>query len=235
MKYCIINYSSANGWYPKGQERLVNSLRQVNFRGDILLFNELNTPGWPSHKQVPYAFKPYAFREAKKQGYDGAIWLDCSAWAVKPIDFLFLDILINIGYLLQDSDWKVGNWSHDRLLESFVVTRDKALQIPLHEGIIIGLNFRNPVAIQYFDHWFKRANDGFSFVGAWKNENHCVSLDDRVLGHRHDISVGSLIAHQLKMILQPVEYYMTHTHWINFYKNSPIKDAKQTCILACGM
>lgn len=234
MKYCVVNYARSS-WYPQGQRRLVDSLVEVGFSGDVLLFNENNTPGWPSHKDVPYGFKPFAFKAAIEQGYNSILWMDASAWAIKPIDFLFLDVMIKVGYLLQDSDWKVGNWSHDALLKSFSVTRDEAMQIPLHEGITIGLNLLNPIATQYFNSWFEHANNGISFVGAWKNENHSVSLDDRVLGHRHDISVGSLIVHQLKMTMQPVEYYMTHTHWLNHYKNSPIKDTKETCILACGM
>lgn len=235
MRNCVINYADSTGWYKRGQRRLADSLKVVGFKGDVILFDE--NDGFPSHKDTPYGFKAYAYKAAQSAGYDNVLWMDSSAWAIKPIDFLFEDIISQEGYLFQNSGFFAGNFCSDAALATFKYDREAALLIPMYEGLFNGLNVKHPKVCKFLDEYFRRANDGVSFVGAWNNKNNCVSEDDRVRGHRHDMVIGSLIARQMNMAIHPIESFMAHKNWYESHqaKKHPRLDVRNVCVLAAGM
>ena len=57
----------------------------------------------------------------------------------------------------------------------------------------------NEKATQFFDRWLKLAKEEITFCGDWNNNSKQCSQDERCLGHRHDQTTASIIAHQLEM------------------------------------
>lgn len=203
MKICILNFSSRNNYvYAKGQKRLVKSLKTHQFKGDIIIWDDEIQFGCPKHKHVPYAFKPYALKFVRDKGYDLALWLDSSFWAVKPMNDVF-DIIKDRGYLMQNDGNLLGNWTHDKCLDKYGITRDEAMNISMYVAGCTGLNFHNEKANSFLDQWYEACQDGYSFQGQWDNKNKKMSQDKRCLGHRHDMSVGTIISRRLEMEYLP--------------------------------
>lgn len=202
MKKCILNFATrANPGYIRGQRRLVRSLKDHKFKGDVITWTSENQFGSPPHRNVPYAFKPFALDWARKSGYDAALWLDASFYAVKPIEPVF-DAILSEGHLMQKDGNRIGSWTHDKCLKKYGLTRDKAMKMNLYTAGCTGLNFSNDTSLKYLSMWKEATEDGESFIGAWKNNAQQLSKDSRCVGHRHDMSVGSIIAHQLGMKFQ---------------------------------
>lgn len=188
-------------WYPAGQERLFYSLEERGENTTRLFWRDQLPPNCPTHEEAPYAFKPYAFSAAHALGFDQAIWLDASVWAVRTLDDLWARVDED-GWYLEADGHMVGEWINDRALQLLDLTRDQAMEIPLIEGKVIGLDFRNPRADGFLDWWMNLVADG-GFAGAWTNDTGSESADRRCRGHRHDIACASPIVEQLGMRLQP--------------------------------
>ncbi len=226
MRECIINYSEGH-WYPRGQARLVKSLASVNFAGNVLLFDGSMIKGCPTHQQSPYAFKYWIFDYVRKKGYDYVLWLDSSFWAIKSLTPLFNRIAA-IGYVLQTSDgYKLGNWCSDIALKNLGYTREKSFSMVMHDGGLIGLHMHNEKALNFLRQMIEYSLDGITFKGAWKNNKQQVSKHPRVLGHRHDMSVGCMVADKLGMKAVDIG-----TYWIQAEQHSEYKAA---CLLGQGM
>lgn len=199
MKRCIINYAEGK-WYPKGQARLLQSLATVRFQDSAFLFDATSVgDGCPSHADIPYGFKYWALDHVRKLGYDQSLWIDSSFWAVRSLDGLFAD-LEHHGYLLQESmGYTVGDWTSDRALERLCIDRQKARQIVMHDGGLIGLGFHDEPANCFLDKMLELTKVDGCFQGPWTNESRQASQDEKVGGHRHDMSVGGIIAHGMGM------------------------------------
>jgi len=220
-------------WHPKGQKRLKKSLLDFGFDGDILLFDE-KTLRCPPHKTIPYAFKLYAIMEAKKRGYKDILWLDSSFWAVKSLDKLFEQI-DKQGYSFDNAGYKVGTWTSDRCLEHMGVSREESFSMDLFSGGMIGLNMKNDVATKLLSEWFRYANDGITFPGAWYNDaKGSVSLDKRCAGHRHDMSVGSILANKLGMKINKINTFFSYEAAYNSNKNSSTELFNENVCLVCA-
>lgn len=183
MRYCIVTVGT--GGYGRGLGRLQQSLVEQGFKGDFLSWTGY-PPNSPTHQEVPYAFKLHALAEARRQGYDCALWLDCSIWAVKPVEPIF-EIIEKQGYALWDASWQLGQWCHDSGLAKFGISRDNAMKMELVIGGAVGINFNYLPARVLFEDWFECSTDGFSFLGPWRNERCEMGTDPRILGHRHDM------------------------------------------------
>lgn len=211
-KACVINFGKS-AWYPRGQERLIESLQTVGFEGDVLTFHDESQIGAPTHQQSPYAFKPFALKCAVERGYELVLWTDCSVWAIKPIEPMF-EHLEKHGHLFF-YNCNTGNWSSDASLSSFGLTREQAFEIPMLMGICMGWNMTKPVCQDFLKRWLVKATDGVTFPGSWTNKNREVSADSRVYGHRHDQTAASIIAHSLEMPL-----IVAHESYFQYYANS---------------
>lgn len=196
MKHCIVNFSDYA--FLKGQERLIKSLKDFNYQGDIITFNSFEQVGSKSHQEVPYQFKVYAIEKARQMGYDVVLYCDASLFAVKDAMPVIYHI-IDKGYLMEFCGFSAGQWSTDICLKEFGLTRDEAMNVPMHSAGFTGINFQNQLANEFFNKWLKSAQEEISFQGAWNNLQKQCSQDERCLGHRHDQTTASIIAHQIGM------------------------------------
>lgn len=196
MKHCIVNFSDSI--FKKGQERLVESLKDFNYQGDVILFNSFEEVGSKTHAEVPYQFKVYAIEKARQMGYDVVLYCDASLYAIKDV-MPVIYYIIEKGHLMEFCGFNAGQYSTDLCLSEFNLTRDEAMNIPLHSAGFTGINFQNPIASEFFDKWFKSAQEEITFKGAWNNTEKQCSQDERCLGHRHDQTTASIIAHDLGM------------------------------------
>lgn len=203
----IINF--ATGHYIKGQERLRQSLVDQGFDGEFMGWTHESQIGAPAHSLNPYAFKCYAFDQALARGYKKILWVDASVWAVKPLDPIWSS-LEEKGYMKEYAGHLVGTWSSDTQLQYFGITRDEAMDLPMHaNGGFFALDFDVPIAVEFFNRWKKAMLDG-QFIGPWTNKNNEVSADPRCQGTRHDMTCGSIIANQLGMTAYPRDTLMAY-------------------------
>jgi hypothetical protein len=208
MKHCIVNFSDWN--FLSGQIRLAQSLKNFQYQGDVLLFNYFEQVGSKSHLEVPYQFKVYAIEKARQMGYDVVLYCDSSLFAIKDV-MPVINYVIEKGYLMEYCGFNAGQFSTDLCLSEFNLTRDEAMNIPLHSAGFTGLNFQNELATNFFDEWLISAKEENSFLGDWNNNEKKCSLDERCLGHRHDQTTASIIAHKLGMErINPT--FMQYTH-----------------------
>lgn len=192
----IVNYSTEK--YYEIQDRLFNSFIGI----DKIKLRDLNCD---SHESNPYAFKIQAIETALSAGYKQILWLDASCYAVKSPDKIF-KIIDKQGYFLEDSGFKVGNWTNDKTLDYFQISRDEAMNIPMNSAGFTGINFDTEIGWKFFS-WWRSAMEFGMFQGKWDNDLHSESTDERCKGHRHDQSCASLIAYKLGMKIEPVNTY----------------------------
>ncbi len=200
LDLCIINFARG-AWYPRGQRRLVQSLLDVRYPtlGDFAFFQNETELGCPPHEEVPYGFKVAAFNHVAGMGFKLILWCDAAVWAIKPLDPLF-DRLKNEGHLFFTGTWgNCARWTSDACLKQMDVTRDEAEKMPHYMACCMGLNLNHPRSVEFLTRLTRYAWDGISFHGSWTNDHQEVSADPRCHGHRHDQSVGSILASQLGM------------------------------------
>lgn len=216
-KLCVVNYITRNTWHPHGQERLRLSLEQENFQGSIVLFHEKNLL-CPSHKQTPYAFKLYALKEAQKRGHDLLLWVDASFWAIKNLESL-TKIICEKKIVVQNSGYPLGQWCDDNCLNHMKLDREESFRITMFSGGLMGFDLTDSKAKRFFDMFFSYAKDGKCFRGAWrKNRGEFVSNDVRVKGHRHDMTVGSILMYREGIPILPNNKIFNYYGWHHKYK-----------------
>jgi hypothetical protein len=205
VKIAILNV--ANGfWHPQGQDRLVKSLRELGCYYDVLGWKNEYPPGSPPHYHysspqkpdgVPYAFKTYAFEEARRRDYDVAIWCDASVWFVKHPQPL-IDRIKEQGYWFCHQGWQVGTWCCDSALPTLGITREESFQMKMVAATFYGVNLKRMAPL--LDWMLARTKDG-SFKGPWRNSHHEASPDSRVMGHRHDQTALSVIVNRMGLAM----------------------------------
>lgn len=228
MNPCVVNFGKG-AWYPRGRQRLLDSLKGVGYAGGILSYTDESQIGAPTHQQAPYAFKTSCFLRAQEAGHDVVLWCDCSVWAIRPLDAL-LEHVRREGHVFFQGGWNCAQWSTDSSLESLGVTRDEAEKLPMLMACCMGLDLTNPRSAEFLRRWHEKAMDGHTFAGPWSNEGQACSKDPRCLGHRHDQTAASVIGGLLGM-----EQIVGHeSHFAYYYgKMEEIKDS--VCLLAQGM
>ena len=199
MRKAIVNFASGR-WYPRGQVRLQKSLRDTGFDGKFFGFQDTKLIGGPLHQKVPYAFKIYSIKYAWTHGFDAIIYADASIWAVRPWNPVW-EIVESQGYYFEEAGQWSGTWTKDGLLNKMGVTRNEAMEIPMLTAGFTCLNMQSDIGKEFFKEWWKYADDNYSFCGTWGNENRQMSRDPRCKGHRHDMSVASILAHKMGMKL----------------------------------
>jgi len=204
MKECAIVNFAEGKWYAKGQSRLLQSIRGIDWL-DWRMFNRYkDILDCPLHHEAPYAFKPHALLRAIELGYRYVLWLDASAWCIKnPIE-TFAEIK-KTGYVLQNSGYFVGDWSTDAFLNKYGLPRAKAKTIPMIQGMIVGIDANNDRAYEFLLRWYDASRDGVSFVGGWDE-------------HRHDMTAGGAIVAEMSLPLQPLFSFATLVGWYKQYE-----------------
>lgn len=227
-KRCIVSFANARGNYYKAMERLQDSLAGNFTTGDFFGFRDEESIGAPSHFDSPYGFKIYAIEHVIELGYTSILWLDSSVYAIKPIDHLF-DIIEKEGYLMQEAGAYVGEWTNDRTLDYFDLSRDKAMTMTMYGNAgLLGLDLTSETAQSFFNSW-AIAERNKLFEGQWNNYKQTESKDPRCRGHRHDMAVGSIIANRLDMKYKPGNEILQYAA----PDDAPINDT--ICLFAQGI
>lgn len=180
----ITNFATKE--YFKAQERLVKSLNGHK----AAIYKNYQEIGSPSHKESPYQFKIHAIEKASKLDRV-VLWCDSSLWLVGDLSKIE-DIILRDGFFGSEAGHYVGRWTNDFTKQYFQLTSDE-----LHQGDtgmimfsagLLGLDFSNPVGIEFFRRWKASALAG-CFKGSFEN-------------HRHDMSCASIIAQRMGLKFQ---------------------------------
>jgi len=122
------------------------------------------------------------------------------------------------GFLVQDSGFPLGQWVSDNCAKIMEVTRDELFNFRIFSGGFMGFDFTNENVKKFFKEFYEYAKEGSCFRGSWKNVNNEVSVDKRVSGHRHDMSVGSILMYKLGMYIYPNNIFFDYYAWHQKYK-----------------
>src|SRR5207249_7616984 len=114
--------------FERGIRRIARALTKFHFAGEFLYWNREYPKGCPRHDQVPFAFKPFCFGEARKQGHRFILWMDTSVNIKRSLDPLF-EVIQTTGYLLFPGWHTVGEYCKDTALISLGITRDQSFTL----------------------------------------------------------------------------------------------------------
>lgn len=195
MKKAVINVCNTAGNYPKGQQRLKESIIKFGDCDFYGFIGERNVNA-PLHSDVPYAFKPFAMQFLKDKGYDLIMWCDTSMYAVRPLETLW-NIIETKGWLMEESGHHLSRWCNDRALRNMGITREQAHDIYLYSAGMTGLNMHNDKSVKFLNDWLNFAKDGETFCGSHAD-------------HRHDMSVASFLAHKYNMSYERGGTYLAY-------------------------
>lgn len=216
MRRVIIN-AAMGGWYPKGQERLLNSLHEHGYTGSVMTWNN----EWPNGNYsgtCNYDIKAAALEEAIAMGYTHILWLDCSMWAVRGLDDIFKAIEEKDVYA-EKNGFNCAQECSNKCINYFGMDRDIAEKIPMCSSGMLGINVSSKRGRRFAEDWIKAAKDG-AFAGSRIHDGQ--SADPRFLHHRQDQSAASLIMYRLG--IKPEEEGI-------FFSYAPHK--KETTIFQC--
>jgi hypothetical protein len=185
-----------------GVERIRRALERTGFRGGLLYWTRCYPAGSPTHEAAPYAFKPFGFAAARREGYDRILWMDASVRIKSSLAPLF-DLIARDGYLIFNGSHSIGEYCKDEALATLGLTREESFQQRCCSAAILGLDLRREPAREFLRQWTKLATDGITFPGPKYSGCHgwprLASADPRVKGHRHDQTAASAIALKLGM------------------------------------
>jgi hypothetical protein len=209
LKRCIISLADgANKAYKNGHARLIGAC-QKHFSGKLILINDYNKIGSPSHEQNPYAFKIYCIEYAYSLGYDTVLYLDSSLYPIKNCDAVFDYIEAN-GHLMQEAGHWWRTWTNNAAKEYFKPTDEELEKQTLYSAGFTGLSFKNERSVQFFNQWKQSMLDGI-FKGVWQKKHRASDFTNcpGAEGHRHDMTCASIIATRLGMKFE-TDLYMAY-------------------------
>ncbi len=220
MKRCIVNvFSEGRENYVAGTKRLINSLKDVGYIGDILVWSPLikdyivsaflpqnitlhQYEGWgcnekygecKPHKEANYQFKSYTMQFAREQGYDQVMWCDSSTIFLKNPQMYF-DLVEEIGVLTFDVPNSIeAEWTADITLKAMGCDIDFAKAMTQCYGGLYAFDFRHDVANIVFDEYIQYASniDVLNGIGG--------STRPEFKEHRHDMSILSFLIRKNKL------------------------------------
>jgi len=175
-----------------GLERIQNCINTYNINADYISFTEY--PEWcVKHTEVPFAFKYYIIKHCFELGYKNVLYIDSSVYPKNNLDGIW-NILNTYGYFLVNNYHTVGEYSHDKFLKLANISRDRSFEIKSIQGGYIGLSSLFPKSINFLNKMIEHSKNNISFIGSYDNKNNMCSKNPKVLGHRHDQSVASIVS-----------------------------------------
>jgi len=193
-KRCIVSFGKGYN-FEKGLDRLQKNIDDI-VKVPFVRFTEY-PENCPDHKVSPFAFKFYCIKECAKK-YDTILWVDSSVIIKNNLEEIF-NTLDNQGYFFIRNHHSVGEYCHDKALDTLKIDRDLSFKIPCVQGTQFGLNFKFENTHKFLDKIIDLANDGITFPGPYTNENNIASIHEHVCGHRHDQTAMSVEALRLDM------------------------------------
>src|SRR5271157_2718391 len=181
------------------QRSLIVKLRVYGHDAALVAFTDELPLNSPPHEEVPFAFKPHAIQAALDCGFTSIMWMDASVVPLRSTAPLW-ELIEKQGYWFSGNlkGWNCGQWTCDAALPLLGLSRVDAFEIPQMAATAFGLDFTHAIARAFFNEYMRFAKNG-AFVGPFGNFLHEASQDERVMGHRHDQTAASVIAHRLGM------------------------------------
>ena len=189
----FVNLITGSPNYVYGQKRFISSFHELNLCSivDIATYGTEGEINSEPHHQNPYAFKVYSIEYLRNLGYEKVFWFDASMNFIRhpqPI----LDFVSQKGYFFEEAGHYVGNWCNDNALQWFGITREEAMKMIMFSSGMMGLDFTQQVACDFFDKWKESMLAG-CFVGSWGDHRHdmtCASIVANQMGLAHEFSKG---------------------------------------------
>ena len=207
---CIVSCAVGGRYRPYG-ERLLASLHEpAGYTGSAFVWFDQWPPGSPAHRDMHYAFKFYAVKDALERGYTRVMWLDSAVYAVQAVENVWEETSRR-GIYVAAGDEPLGEWISDQALDYFKVGRDEAMKERLCGGAIVGLDLAHAAAQEFFEWWGRLAKSGLFVTAHSKHapdrmrsllvsdldEGLVLSSDPRVKGHRSDEACYALMLKRL--------------------------------------
>jgi hypothetical protein len=199
---CIITCATHSGrenYYAK-IPGLIDSVKTVGLDADIIVYSPdaagsysgviytaSYPPESPPHEAVPYGFKPYAFAQAIKDGYEQIIWMDSSVRLIRHPKKL-LDYAGTNGFAVWDNlGHPLSRWIADSTANQLKIRPEELAICPQIMACVIVADVTHEHTQYILKEWIEYSKDGISFQGAGGSTRpeHC--------GHRHDQSVLSYL------------------------------------------
>lgn len=221
----VVNYA-AGSWYPQGQDRLRESIRNVT-RGDgvnppvdtSFCRGHFNLPaGCPSHQDAPYAFKVHLVQAAAAEGARYLVWADASTVFLRHPMELVDAAIANGGVACFLAGWTLGEWTCDRALPILGLTREEAFKFPLIVGGVWAVDAESPRGNGFLELLRGFADRG-ALAGPWDNVQGAASQDPRVKGHRHDQPAMSVALRRAG--LNPLPDHRLWSYWDSKWTQDP--------------
>lgn len=178
---CITCYASINpryetDLYSAGLKRLLQSLKECNFPGDILY----RIGGWPNMEHeallladTPYAFKLCAFEEARLLGYKQVLWLDLSVSVLTDLSCVFEKIKQNGAYFRKSFHGFAehsGKIITPDLAQTYNRSQQEIEQLPHYAAGVLGLDLENSAVQQLLDDWHQLAEQKTAFQSCFPEQ-----------------------------------------------------------------
>lgn len=246
----IVTTVAYHGHYAKGLARIIREFarhspfdeRETFLQGWLNTFptagmyseNIDDSPHLDGYNYMGYCIKPFALQWAAKSGAELGLLIDASVYPIADISPLW-DFIAEDGYYFGASGFKIGQWVSDRMLGHFGLERDSLMNVPEVASGVVGLDFRRNVCRELLKRWcdawpwFPGPHSNIhaeTKEWAYRNEGFC-SNDPRCLGHRHDQSALSIIAHQMG--------FTDLTPWPRFVSYGAAKATSETCLVIEGI
>jgi len=193
---CLVLYASFNLHYPAGLKRLIQLVKESDFKGHILY----HMGGWPDLEggsltlaHVPFAFKPCCFKEAKKLGFKRALWLDTSVIPLVSLNTIFA-MIEEKGYFSIKNCHQVGPYCNSKTAAYFGLTHKQTYKIVSCQAGFLGVDFTTDQGNKIIDLWYQAAKDTHAFYSA-----------------RSDQTALSLVLHQCNLTCLPDCTVNTHS------------------------
>lgn len=203
----VVNVST--GEFVAGALRLRKAVEAQGAGAETILWLDTLPSNCPSHSASPFAFKPYALREASDQEeHCSILWVDASIYPIRSMAPLWQKIE-NDGYYLCNNGWSNGEWTADTAYDDLGISREDNWKVKHCVAGVIGLDTRHQVARSFMEEYLRLSRTK-AFQGPTWNSNHPESVKNRgarpcgppeVRGHRHDQTAASVIAWKLGMQL----------------------------------
>jgi hypothetical protein len=140
---------------------------------------------------------------AANHGHTTLLWLDAVMVALRDVEPV-MKLIEERGYLLWShppGEWTVGAYTSDACLSHYRIGRESAFDMEMLCSGVFGYSLKHPVGRQLHEAFIEAP--AVALQGTGHNIDHGVSTDRRVLGHRHDQSVLSILAHRMGLALSP--------------------------------
>lgn len=223
-KFVVVN-GAFGSWYPKGQERMVNSLRQFGYNGDILTFCDEDINEF-FNKEYPYTIKTACIQEAISKGFTKILWVDCSCYAIKPIEW-FYETIKNDGCFFSRSGFTLAQTSTDSDLMWANVTRDEAENLREIWSCVFGFDLETEKGHLFWELIKDGTMAGVCNTSRFHSNQ---SQDKRFLFGRQD---QTLISHCLHKVGYEIKY--NSGEYIAYANADFCKPTEKTILLIAGM